>query len=54
MVYRLHKALYGLKHSPGAWYERLHKNLIKIGFQKTNDNNNLYMKEGLDKKIVLV
>ena len=53
MVCRLHKALYGLKQAPRAWYERLYNYLIKIGFQRTNDNNNLYIKEGLDKKILL-
>ena len=26
---------------------------MKIGFQRTNDNKNLYIKEGLEKKIVL-
>ena len=54
MVCRLHKELYSLKQAPREWYERLHNYLIKIGFQRTNDNNNLYIKEGLDKKIVLV
>ena len=53
MVCKLHKALYGLKQAPRAWYEILHNYLIKIGFQTTNDNNCLYIKEGLDKKIVL-
>ena len=38
MVCRLHKALYGLKKAPGAWYERLHKYLVKIGFERTDDN----------------
>ena len=32
MVSKLHKALYGLKQAPRAWYERLHKYLVKIGF----------------------
>ena len=27
--------------------------MIQIGFQRTNDNNSLYIKQGLDKKIVL-
>ena len=44
MVCRLHKALYGLKKALGAWYERIHKYLVKIGFERTNDNNNLYIK----------
>ena len=54
MVCKLHKALYDLKQAPRAWYERLHNYLIHIGFQRKNDNNSLYVKEGLDKKIVLV
>lgn len=32
MVCTLHKALYGLKKTPRAWFERLHAHLIKIGF----------------------
>ena len=27
-VYKLHKAPYGLKQAPIAWYERLHKYLV--------------------------
>ena len=44
MVYRLHKALYGLKQAPRAWYERLNKCLVKIGFERIDDKNNLYIK----------
>ena len=44
MVCRLHKVLYGLKQAPREWYERLHKYLVKIGFERTDDNNNLYTK----------
>ena len=53
IVFKLHKALYGLKQVPRAWYERFHNYLIQISFQRTNDNSNLYVKEGLDKKIVI-
>ena len=28
--------------------------MIQIGFQRKNDNNSLYVKEGSDKKIVMV
>ena len=44
MVFRLHKALYGLKQAPRAWYKKLHNYLVRIGFERTNDNNNLYVK----------
>ena len=53
MVCELHKALYGLKQAPRAWYERIHNYLIQIGFQRTNDNRSLYVKEGSNKKIVM-
>ena len=53
MVCRLHKALYGLKQEPRAWYERLHTYLVKIGFEMTADNINLYMKTDKEKGILL-
>ena len=53
MVCNLHKALYGLKQAHRAWYKRFHNYLIQIRFQRTNDNNSLYIKEQLDKKIIL-
>ena len=53
MVCKLHKALYGLKQAPRAWYERLHKYLVKIGFERTDDNNNLYIKAEKGKDILI-
>ena len=53
MIGRLHKALYGLKQTPRAWYERLHTYLVKIGFERTNDKNNLYMMIDKEKGILL-
>ena len=41
MVYKLHKALYGVKEAPRAWYKSLHNYLMQIGFQRTNDNSSL-------------
>lgn len=40
----MHKALYGLKKAPWAWYEELHSYLVKIGFERTSDKNNLYLR----------
>ena len=53
MVCKLHKELYGLKQDPKAWYERIHKYLVKIGFERTNDNKNLYIKVEKGKDILL-
>ena len=32
----------------------MHRYLVRIGFEKTNDNSNLYIKEGSQDKILLV
>lgn len=53
MVCKLHKALYGLNQAPRVWYERLHNYLIQIGFQRTNDNSSLYIKQGPNNEIDL-
>ena len=53
MVCPLQKALYGLNQAPRARYERLHTYLVKIGFERTDDNSNLYMKIDKDKGILI-
>ena len=53
MVCRMQKALYGLKQVARAWYERLHTYIVKIGFERTGDNINLYMKIDKDKGILI-
>ena len=53
MVCKLHKALYGLKQAPRAWYERLHTYFVKIGFERIDDNINLYMKVDKDKGVLI-
>ena len=42
-----------MKQTPRAWYERLHTYLVKIRFERTDDNNNLYMKTMKGKSILL-
>jgi hypothetical protein len=32
-VYKLEKALYGLKHAPRAWYHKIHGYLMSLGFK---------------------
>ncbi len=41
-VCRLRKALYGLKQSPRVWYETLTTRLSKLGFSKSNCDDDLF------------
>jgi hypothetical protein len=41
-VCRLKKDMYGLKHAPHAWYEKIHGYLMSLGFSKSVDDPNLY------------
>ena len=43
-VYRLHKALCGLKQAPRAWYERLRDFLIMQGFKIGRVDTTLFTK----------
>ncbi|XP_074352341.1 uncharacterized protein LOC141691504 [Apium graveolens] len=43
-VYRLFKALYGLRQAPGAWYAQLNKCLEKLGFIKCSFEQVVYMR----------
>jgi len=43
-VYLLKKALYGLKQAPRAWYSRINKHLLSIGFVKSLSKATLYVK----------
>ena len=48
-VYKLNKALYDLKQTPRAWYERHSKFLIKNYFKRRNMDITLFFK----KKIII-
>lgn len=52
-VYRLKKALYGLKQAPRAWYNRLDDHLIKLGFEKSETEVTLYIKQSGSDFIIL-
>jgi hypothetical protein len=41
-VYRLEKALYGLKHAPRAWYDKIRGYLLSLGFKKSVVDPKLY------------
>lgn len=43
-VYKLLKALYGLRQAPRAWYARLNQCLLKLGFVKCPFEHVVYTK----------
>lgn len=55
MVYKLIKALYGLRQAPRAWYAKLNSCLEELGFNKCPSEHAVYTKvEGDDKMIIAV
>lgn len=52
-VYKLKKALYGLKRAPRAWYRKIEAYFSKEGFERCNHDHTLFVKtEG--KRILIV
>ncbi|KAL0844254.1 hypothetical protein Bca101_017500 [Brassica carinata] len=43
-VYKLHKALYGLKQAPRAWFSRIGEYFAKAGFEKSQNEETLFVK----------
>ena len=52
-VYKLHKAVYGLKHVPRAWYDRLSTFLISKDYNQGNVDSTLFTKH-VDNHIIVV
>ncbi|GJV05779.1 retrovirus-related pol polyprotein from transposon TNT 1-94 [Tanacetum coccineum] len=52
-VYKLKKALYGLKEAPKAWYDRLKAFLIKHEYKMGMVDNTLFMKKRSSKLIIV-
>ena len=44
-VYKLKRALYGLKHAPRAWYDRLTAHLTKHGFKRRSADTTLFIRK---------
>lgn len=45
VVWKLKKALYGMKQAPKTWYLKLHKLLVAFGFVRTISDNCVYVKK---------
>jgi hypothetical protein len=53
-VCKLRKALYGLKQAPKVWYDRIDGFLNSLGFQKSDDDENMYFKVRGNQPIILI
>ena len=52
-VLRLRKSLYGLKQEPRAWYFKLHKCLLSLGFIKSRHEQAVYLKPSSINKLIV-
>ena len=48
---KLKKSLYGLKQSPRAWFERFSRSIIQFGFQQSQGNHTLFIKNKPEGKL---
>ena len=53
-VFKLNKALYGLKKSSRTWYHRMEKLLMSLGFTKSKTYSNLYFKVEDKRPVILL
>ena len=44
MVCKMKKALYGIKQSPRAWFERLTKVMIALGYRQSQGDHSLFVR----------
>ncbi|KAM1480311.1 hypothetical protein ACFX2I_027472 [Malus domestica] len=54
MVCKLHKAIYGLKQSPRAWYAKLSSVLEGVGFKRSNADSSLFVRDSSEGKLVVL
>ena len=53
-VCKLKKALYGLKHAPRTWYEKIYSFLTSLGFTKSKADSILYYKVEEGNPVILL
>jgi hypothetical protein len=54
LVCKLKKALYGLKHAPRSWYEKIYSFFLQQGFMRSKNDPNMYTKFDEQGYIVLI
>jgi hypothetical protein len=54
MVYKLKKALYGLRQAPRAWYSKIESYFCLEKFEKSPAEHTLFVKYGSDGDILIV
>uniref|UniRef100_A0A0A9GXF4 Reverse transcriptase Ty1/copia-type domain-containing protein n=1 Tax=Arundo donax TaxID=35708 RepID=A0A0A9GXF4_ARUDO len=52
LVYRLNKALYGLRQAPRAWSEKLDASLLKLGFSRCNTGHGIYTRGTSKRRLI--
>jgi hypothetical protein len=50
----MEKSLYGLKHAPREWYEKMDSNLLSHDFVRCKSNCNVYMMRTIESLMILV
>ncbi|KAB2605310.1 hypothetical protein D8674_005027 [Pyrus ussuriensis x Pyrus communis] len=53
-VCKLHKAIYGLKQSPRAWYAKLSSVLEVAGFKRSHADSSLFVRSGVQGKLIVL
>ena len=53
-VYKLRKSLYGLKHSPRAWFERFSKVMKLDGYYQSQADHTLFVKHASNGKVTIL
>ncbi|RDX88499.1 hypothetical protein CR513_29897, partial [Mucuna pruriens] len=53
-VYKLHKALYGLRKAPRAWFSRIEAHFMQDGFQECSSEQTLFIKRSAGENILIV
>lgn len=52
-VYKLNKALYGLRQAPRAWNHKLNAILLELGFRKCTKEPSVYRKNVSDQRLII-